>query len=176
MKMCIVGEGMEKVMESVRAYKEEAVQEYVAAIGELNEIIADYSVVIDSLEDECESLGAELFMAEDTIAIMEDHINSQQERIDRLEAKVKLMPLALELGLGESELDMALDMAQSMAKKLKDEEQPACCAAGHCGTELCGGCCHGEAEADEKEEEFNIETLLSDLTEALGINVIRINL
>lgn len=174
MKMCIVGEGMEMVMEAARAYKEEAVQEYVGAIGELNEIVADYSVVIDSLEDECEALEAELFLAEDTIAIMEDHINGQQEYIDRLEAKVKMMPLALELGLGESEIEVALDMAQSMAKMLEDELQPACCAAGHCGTELCGGCCH--TEVDEEEEEFDIETLLSDLTDALGINVIRINI
>ncbi|MEG2697228.1 MAG: hypothetical protein RR952_06635 [Cetobacterium sp.] len=178
MRLC-----MEKVACAIEEYGSRMVQEYVADIKELNEMISDQHSLLDFLEDNCEELTKELYQAKDEIAELCRGLKTQQELIERLEAKLKLLPMAIELGISESELELALDMAQRSINRetgetkvdSQEKPQPSCCAAGYCGTSRCGGSCRGaEVAENDTEEEFDLDAIIPRIAEGLGIRVVRV--
>ena len=165
---------MDSMIEVVEAYANKRVEEALEVAAdtaqELTKIIVEsYDRAIDEATEYAEELEAEVAALQDEICnLVDDNRELLQEiaelrRVlgmvvdDRAELHniVKDMQEALaEYRIREAlgdyykylEKEVAEEKEEKEQQETEEKVQPDCCAAGHCGTDKCGGCCKEEEE------------------------------
>lgn len=173
---------MNSIVEVVEAYAnkrvEDALEVAAETAQELTKIIVEsYDRAIDEATEYAEELEAEVATLQDEICnLVDDNRELLQEiaelkRVlgmvvdDRAELHniVKDMQEALaEYRIREAlgdyykylEKEVAEEKEEKEQQETEEKVQPDCCAAGHCGTDKCGGCCKEEEGFDALEDLF----------------------
>lgn len=173
---------MNSIVEVVEAYANKRVEEALEVAAdtaqELTKIIVEsYDRAIDEATEYAEELEAEVAALQDEVCnLVDDNRELLQEiaelrRVlgmvvdDRAELHniVKDMQEALaeyriKEALGDYykylEKEVAEEKEEKELQKTEEKIQPDCCAAGHCGTDKCGGRCKEEEEFDALEDLF----------------------
>lgn len=130
----------EIVLQAVVAEANRKITQANDHIQELGGHIEDSDAVIDVLVEDNKMLRAE--------------IQKAGAKIEKYEAILEMLPAATAVGISLEEVIALVEKMQGYNTPAGyathfdagQKEQPECCAAGHCGTDKCGGNCHTEAK------------------------------
>lgn len=151
-----VEEALEVAADTAQELTKIIVESYDRAIDEANEYAAELEVEVAALQDEVCSLVDDNIELLQEIAELKRVLGVVVDDRAELHNVVKDMQEALaEYRIREAlgdyykyfEKEVAEEKEEKELQKTEEKIQPDCCAAGHCGTDKCGGCC--------KEEEFD---------------------
>lgn len=155
----MAGERMEKVLDAVVDYAREAMDDMGKSMLRMVETIEGQEDEIDMLREELElqkliSDSWKLAFKKAIDACEDVLLNTcekQKQEINEAEASLELYRTALELLCDATFMKPEVILtAAAKELELEQEEQPACCAAGHCGTDKCGGNCKDEPKLSAK--------------------------
>lgn len=157
----MAGERMEKVLDSVVEYAREAMDDMGESMLEMVEVIEKQEDEIDELRGELElqerikdSWKTAFKEAIDAGEELKQEIVDMKEEMEEMDEahtmlSVAYVSLCEELGVNPYNYLYEAQKASQPREEEIDikevEEKPACCAAGHCGTDKCG--CGGKEEA-----------------------------
>lgn len=155
MEMIVVGSEMKKVIDAVVENSRACTDRIVAELAEEMEAKqVAYEIVAEMREKQIAGLEFKLRCADAAadnlrraMDMLLDTCEKQEQEINETEASLELYQTALGLLCDATFMKPEVILAAAAAE-LDKEEQPACCAAGHCGTDKCGGCCKDEPELD----------------------------
>lgn len=162
-----VEEALEVAADTAQELTKIIVESYDRAIDEANEYAAELEAKVAALQDEVCNLVDDNIELLQEIAELKRVLGMVVDDRAELHNVVKDMQEALaEYRIREAlgdyykyfEKEVAEEKEEKELQKTEEKIQPDCCAAGHCGTDKCGGCCK------EEEEEFDA---LEDLFRAM---------
>lgn len=158
-----VEEALEVAADTAQELTKIIVESYDRAIDEANEYAAELEAKVAALQDEVCSLVDDNIELLQEIAELKRVLGVVVEDRDELHNVVGDMQEALaEYRVREALGDYYKYFKKEVAEEKEEKEQqeteekvqPDCCAAGHCGTDKCGGCCKEEEEFDALEDLF----------------------
>lgn len=158
-----VEEALEVAADTAQELTKIIVESYDRAIDEANEYAAELEAKVAALQDEVCSLVDDNIELLQEIAelkrvlgvVVEDRAELHNVVEDMQEA---LAEYRVREALGDYykyfEKEVAEEKEEKELQKTEEKIQPDCCAAGHCGTDKCGGCCKEEEGFDALEDLF----------------------
>ena len=172
MRMIIAGEYTSNIIDAVDAYASKRVEDALEVAAETTQeltkaIVQSYDRRLDSMTGYVVELEAEVETLQDEVCNLVDDnrellqeiaelrraldmvVNDRAELHKIIESMQEaLAEYRLKEGLGEYYKYLEKDESQEVEEK----EEPACCAAGHCGTDKCGECRIEEGSYDSLED------------------------
>lgn len=158
-----VEEALEVAADTAQELTKIIVESYDRAIDEANEYAAELEAKVAALQDEVCSLVDDNIELLQEIAELKRVLGMVVDDRAELHNVVKDMQEALaeyrvKEALGDYykyfEKEVVEEKEEKELQKTEEKIQPDCCAAGHCGTDKCGGCCKEEEEFDALEDLF----------------------
>lgn len=158
-----VEEALEVAADTAQELTKIIVESYDRAIDEANEYAAELEAKVAALQDEVYSLVDDNIELLQEIAelkrvlgvVVEDRAELHNVVGDMQEA---LAEYRVREALGDYYKYFKKEVAEEKEEKEQQETeekvQPDCCAAGHCGTDKCGGCCKEDEGFDALEDLF----------------------
>lgn len=158
-----VEEALEVAADTAQELTKIIVESYDRAIDEANEYAAELEAKVAALQDEVCSLVDDNIELLQEIAELKRVLGMVVDDRAELHNVVKDMQEALaeyrvKEALGDYykyfEKEVAEEKEEKELQKTEEKIQPDCCAAGHCGTDKCGGCCKEDEGFDALEDLF----------------------
>lgn len=158
-----VEEALEVAADTAQELTKIIVESYDRAIDEANEYAAELEAKVAALQDEVCSLVDDNIELLQEIAELKRVLGMVVDDRAELHNVVKDMQEALaEYRIREAlgdyykyfEKEVAEEKEEKELQKTEEKIQPDCCAAGHCGTDKCGGCCKEEEEGFDALEDL----------------------
>lgn len=158
-----VEEALEVAADTAQELTKIIVESYDRAIDEANEYATELEAKVAALQDEVYSLVDDNIELLQEIAelkrvlgmVVEDRAELHNIVGDMQEA---LAEYRVREALGDYykyfEKEVAEEKEEKEQQEIEEKEQPDCCAAGHCGTDKCGGCCKEDEGFDALEDLF----------------------
>lgn len=166
-----VEEALEVAADTAQELTKIIVESYDRAIDEVTEYAAELEAEVTALQDEICNLVDDnrellqeiaelrrvLGMVVDDRAELHNIVKDMQEALAEYRIREALGDYYKYL-----EKEVAEEKEEKEQQETEEKVQPDCCAAGHCGTDKCGGCCKEE----EEEEGFDaLEDLFRSMFE-----------
>lgn len=151
----MVSDEMAAVMEAAQAMVNATVKAQAEDIAKAN------SKLVSAMTGEVEAITEAYNTAIEEYVDLLHKVHDMEQQIEELQCYKKLVMDSLvgtkgdanifksqkvsEVKIGDGE-SITLKANNVTIDSIEQDDQPECCKAGNCGTELCGGNCHGEAE------------------------------
>lgn len=174
MRMIIAGEYTSNIIDAVDAYASKRVEDALEVAAETTQeltkaIVESYDRAIDEATEYAAELEAEVEALQDEVCnLVDDNRELLQEIAELRRALDMVVSDRTELhkiiddmqeALAEYRVKEALGeyykyLERVEPQEVEEKEEPACCAAGHCGTDECGEHCKDDEGFDTLEGLF----------------------
>ena len=174
MRMIIAGEYTSNIIDAVDAYASKRVEDALEVAAETTQeltkaIVQSYDRRLDSMTGYVVELEAEVEALQDEVCnLVDDNRELLQEIAELRRALDMVVSDRTELhkiiddmqeALAEYRVKEALGeyykyLERVEPQEVEEKEEPACCAAGHCGTDECGEHCKDDEGFDSLEDLF----------------------
>ena len=174
MRMIIAGEYTSNIIDAVDAYASKRVEDALEVAAETTQeltkaIVESYDRAIDEANGYAAELEAEVDVLQDEVCnLVDDNRELLQEIAELRRALDMVVSDRTELhkiiddmqeALAEYRVKEALGeyykyLERVEPQEVEEKEEPACCAAGHCGTDECGEHCKDDEGFDSLEDLF----------------------
>ena len=172
MRMIIAGEYTSNIIDAVDAYASKRVEDALKVAAETSQeltkaIVQSYDRRIDNMTGYVVELEAEVEALQDEVCNLVDDNRELLQEIAELRraldmvvndrAELHKIIENMQEALAEYRVKEALGeyykyLERVEPQEVEEKEEPACCAAGHCGTDKCGERCVEEGSYDSLED------------------------
>lgn len=170
----MAGEYTSNIIDAVDAYANKRVEDALEVAAETTQeltkaIVESYDRAIDEATEHAAELEAEVEALQDEVCNLVDDNRELLQEIAELrgaldmvvEDRTKLRNIIDDMkeALAEYRVKEALGeyykyLERVEPQEVEEKEEPACCAAGHCGTDECGEHCKDDEGFDSLEDLF----------------------
>ena len=174
MRIIMAGEYTSNIIDAVDAYANKRVEDALEVAAETTQeltkaIVESYDRAIDEATEHAAELEAEVEALQDEVCNLVDDNRELLQEIAELrgaldmvvEDRTKLRNIIDDMkeALAEYRVKEALGeyykyLERVEPQEVEEKEEPACCAAGHCGTDECGEHCKDDEGFDSLEDLF----------------------
>ena len=174
MRIIMAGEYTSNIIDAVDAYANKRVEDALEVAAETTQeltkaIVQSYDRAIDEATEHVAELEAEVEALQDEVCNLVDDNRELLHEIAELrgaldmvvEDRTKLRNIIddMQEALAEYRVKEALGeyykyLERVEPQEVEEKEEPACCAAGHCGTDECGEHCKDDEGFDTLEDLF----------------------